>query len=328
MKAGVLTGIGGVENLGYISVETPIPQKDEMLLKVLYCGVNHLDFLIRKGKRPGVPSFPHVLGSEIVGVLPSGEIVAVYPWTFCGLCTQCKSGNEQICDKGGTLGRTRWGGYAEYVVVPKKNIIKIPKGLDLAAVCSIVLTGTTAFHLVRRANIPDKTSVLITGATGGVGTLIVKLLKHKKCTVICATSHKNKIPQLKKLGADYIVSIENMVSEVKTIIPNGVEYVIDIVGGETWSKALQVLGKNGTMVFCSTSKEEMGKVDIGNAFVKQLNILGSYGGNRNDLMEALFHFKKGIFKPVIDFVYPLKEVANAHQKMEKQKLFGKLLLKI
>lgn len=314
-----MSGIGGVEKLEYTSIDTPTSRKDEVLLKVLYCGVNHLDFLIREGKRSGIPSFPHVLGSEIVGEY-EGKIYAVYPWTFCGTCQQCKNGNERICDRGGTIGRTQRGGYAEFVVVPKKNLIKISNGLDLAAVCSIVLTGTTACHLVRRVNIPDKASVIITGATGGVGTLIVQLLKRKKCTVICVTSHKNKIPQLKKLGADYVVSIEKMVDEVK--------YAIDLVGGETWSKALQVLGKNGTLVFCSTSKEEMGSVDIGNAFAKQLNILGSYGGNRKDLMEALLLLEKGIFKPVIDSIYPLQDANKAQGKMEQQKLFGKIILAV
>ncbi len=319
MQAVVMTEIGGVEKLKYTTFTAPISQKDEVLVKVLYCGVNHLDILIRQGKRLGAKIFPHILGSEIVGEYNS-ELFAVYPWTFCGICEQCKNGNEQICDSGGTIGRNTWGGYAEYVVVPKKNLIKIPKGLDLSAVCAIVLTGTTAVHLVRRANIPNRSTVLVTGATGGLGTLVVQLLKHKKCTVIAVTSHANKIPELKKLGVDNAFLVEDMVGEM--------EYAVDLVGGNTWSKAIQALGKNGTLIFCSTSREEMGSVDIGNAFAKQLNILGSYGGDRKDMQEALLLFQKGIFRPVIDSVYELKDVKKAHEKMEKQKLFGKLLIKM
>ncbi len=347
MQAVVMTGIGGVEKLQYTSIDTPIPQKDEVLIKVLYCGINHLDLLILQGKRPGPKTFPHILGSEIVGETPSGDIVAVYPWTFCGKCSQCKTGNEQICDMGGTIGRTQWGGYAEYVCVPKKNIIRFSKtnvilasgvrpGSEddsgsstrmtdyewiLASLCSIVLTGTTVCHLIRRAHIPDKATVLVTGATGGVGTLVVQLLQQKKCTIIAATSHKNKIQFLKKLGVDSVVSIEKMTE-------TGVQYAIDLVGGDTWSKAIKTLEKNGTLVFCSTSKEEMGKVDIGNAFAKQLTILGVYGGNRKDLKTALDLLEKGIFQPVIDSTFPLKNANKEQEKMEKQEVFGKILLAV
>lgn len=323
-----MTGIGGVEKLQYISVETPIPQKDEVLLKVLYCGINHLDLLIRQGKRLGPTSFPHILGSEIVGETPNGEIVVVYPWTFCGKCNECKNDREQMCDTSGTIGRSQWGGYAEYVVAPKNNLVKIQKGLDLAIVCSVVLAGTTAHHLIRRAQIKDGSIVLVTGATGGVGTLVVQLLKQKKCTVIAATSHKNKVPQLKKLGADYVVLIENMFGEVKTIIPDGVEYAIDIVGGDTWAKALQVLGKNGTLVFCSTSKEEKGSVDIRETFAKELNILGSNGGTMKDFKEMLILLQKGVLQSVIDEVLPLQDAKKAHERMEKQDLFGKTILAV
>lgn len=323
-----MTGIGGIEKLDYTSVVTPVPQHDEVLLKILYCGINHLDLLIRKGKRTGPKIFPHILGSEIVGELASGELVAVYPWTFCGECEQCKNGNEQICDFGGTIGRTQWGGYAQYICIPNMNIIKIPSGVKPEEASSVVLAGTTACHLVRRANIADRSSVLVSGATGGVGTLVVQLLKHKKCKVITATSHENKIPLLKKLGIDHVVSVEKMVEETKALFPTGVQYAIDIIGGDTWSKAVDTLGRNGTLVFCSTSREEMGKVNIGNAFAKQLTILGVYGGNRKDLTAALDLLKKGVFQPVIDSVCPLKDVQKAHDKMEKQQVFGKMLLGI
>lgn len=315
----VMTGVGGVNKLEYRSVDNPVPKKDEALVKVLYCGINHLDLLIRLGKRSGPKQFPHILGSEIAGELSSGEIVAVYPWIFCGKCEQCKSGNEQMCNSGGTVGRNAWGGYAEYVAVPKRNLITISKQIAQKA-SAIILAGTTAHHLVRRGNIQDKATVLVTGATGGVGTLVIQLLKLKKCTVICATSHEKKISLLRKLGADRVVLVERMVEEVN--------YAIDLVGGDTWSKAVQTLGKNGTFTFCSTSKEEIGRLDIGNAFAKQLNILGSTGGNREDLQAVLQLVQKGVIKPVINAVFSLEDAKKAHERMEKQEVFGKMLLKV
>lgn len=335
MKAVVLTRLGGIDTLVYSDVEKPIVQENEALIKVLYCGVNHLDTLIRQGKRPGPTLFPHILGSEIVGEITSisdqkhfklGDKVAVYPWTFDETCKQCLSGNEQICEHMGTIGRTTWGGYAEYVNVPIQNLIAVSSDSNLADVCAITLTGTTAVHLLERSHIQDNSIVLITGATGGVGTLLIQLLKQKHCTIICSTSHANKIDQLKKLGAAYVISSIGIVPETKTIVPDGVDYAIDIVGGTTWSNVVETLGKNGTMVFCATSQEEMGQIAIGNAFSKQLNILGSYGGSRKHLQTAIELLQKGRFKPVIDSTFPLKDAATAHEKIDTQSLFGKILI--
>lgn len=326
MKAVVISGIGGVEKLEYVSIDTPKPKDDEVLLKVLYCGINHLDLLIREGKRPGPTSFPHILGSEIVGETLSREIVAVYPWTFCGKCEQCKKGREQMCDVGGTIGRTQFGGYAEYVTVPKKNIVKIPSGTKPKEACSVILAGATAHHLVQRADITDYSTVLVAGTTGGVGTLVIQLLKRKKCTIVCATSHTNKIPFLQKLGASHVVSTDKMVEEIKLLFPQGIKYAIDIVGGDIWSKVVETLGKNGTLAFCSTSKEEKGIVDIREAFAKELNILGSNGGTLKDFKEIMLLLQKGVLQPVIDSIYSIKDAAKAHEKMEKQRIFGKILL--
>lgn len=326
MKATVLTGTGGVEKLKFVEIDLVNPTGNEAQLKVLYCGLNHLDLLIRQGKRLGPKKFPHILGSEIVGETTLGKKVVVYPWSFCGSCKQCQAGFENICDFGGTVGRTNWGGYAQLTNVPKTNLIKIPKELDLEKVCASALAGTTAYHLVQRAKIKNKSIVLVTGATGGVGTIVLQLLKNKDCHIICASSHKNKAALLKELGADYIVSIKQ-ISDVTKFYPGGVDYVIDLVGGTVWSQAIEVLAKNGTIIFCATTLDELGQINIGSVFARQLNILGSYGGTIKDLKAVLQLLKKGVINPTVDSVYSLKDVARAHQKLESQKVFGKILIK-
>lgn len=337
MKATILTDIGDNNKLVFTEVKTPKILPEHAIVKVIYCGLNHVDILIRQGKRPGLKKFPHILGSEIVGEIAEiksqdndfkvGDNVAIYPWTFCGSCKQCKLGNENICDEGGTIGRTEWGGYAEYVLVPVRNLIKIPN-LPADKVCAVLLAGSTAFHLIERARIKDHSAVLVTGTTGGVGTIVIQLLKAKKCMIICVTSHPNKKDRLKKLGAKYVISTSNITQQIKKNYPNGIEYVIDIVGGSIWTETVKTLGKNGTIVFCSTSQEELGEIDIGAAFARQLNILGSYGGTRENLANVIKLFQKGIIDPVIDSIFPLKEAASAHQKIEDQKVFGKILLSV
>lgn len=338
MKAVLLTNIGISGNLIYKSIDTPQPAKDQVLIKVKYCGLNHLDLLIREGKRPGPKSFPHILGSEIVGEIKLvnskntavniGDTVAVYPWTFCGKCNECSKGYENICDQGGTLGRTCWGGYAEYVTASIHNLIKIPKSLSLDVVCASLLTATTAYHLLDRAKVKNSSTVLVTGATGGVGTFVIQLLKNRKCTVIAATSHKEKIKLLQALGVSEIVSTDKFKEQVRKIYPRGLDYVIDIMGGTVWSDAVELLTKNGTLVFCATTLDGLGTVNIGSAFSRQINILGSYGGSLQDLKEALILLKKGTINPVIDSVFPLPKAKDALEKLAGQKAFGKIILKI
>ncbi len=312
----------------YQSIDRPVPAANEALIKVKFCGLNHLDLLIQQGKRPGPKIFPHILGSEIVGTTAQGDNVIVYPWTFCGKCFQCKSGNENVCDNGGTIGRTKWGGYAEYTVVPAKNLIKIPKGLSLDQVCAATLAGTTAHHLIDRAKVKNNSSVLVAGSTGGVGTFVIQLLKNRDCKIICSTSHSSKKNLLKKLGVDHVVSTKRLAGEVRRIYPGGVNYVVDMIGGHIWSEGVRLLAKNGTMVYCATTIDETGTVDIGSAFSRQINILGSYGGRIKDLKNVLKLLKNKILQPCIDSIYPLRKAQEALKKLDKQKAFGKILLEI
>ena len=329
--------IGSLNNLRYTDIPIPEPDNNEMLIKVEYCGLNHLDLLIIEGKRLGPKTFPHILGSEFIGIIVKinskdrnfkiGDRVAVYPWTFCGKCEQCRRGNENICDNGGTFGRTRWGGFAEFVSVPVKNLVKIPSYLSSKLVSASVLSTITAYHMIKRANIKNHATVLVTGATGGVGTSAAQLLKERKCKVICATNHNSKVKKLKELGTDEVVKTNNLINEVKNISSNGVDYVIDIMGGNVWSKGIELLAKNGTMVFCSTTLDDPGSVNLASAFSRQTNILGSYGGTVNDLREVIKLLQKDTIKPVIDSIYPLEKTKEALYKFDQQKAFGKILIK-
>ncbi len=326
MRAAVINGVGNK----VIIRDVPVP-KGEVLIRVAYCGLNHLDLLIRDGKRLGPKSFPHILGSEISGTVEKsttpkfkrGDLVVVYPWTFCGKCVHCMQGNQQICDVGGTIGRTSQGGYAEFVAVPASNVLKIPSGVSLRDACAITLCGTTAVHLFSRIGNPRKGSVLITGASGGVGTIAVQLAKNNGCHVICTTASKKKGQLLMQLGAEMILSTSNFDTKLKRV-----DFCIDTMGGDVWTRAVNLLTKNGSMSFCGTTLDEPGYVPIGSAFARQINLYGSYGGSHADLLDALALLKKGSIKPVIDSTFSLEQVAAAQKKLEIMGAFGKILLQI
>ena len=133
---------------------------------------------------------------------------------------------------------------------------------------------------------------------------------------------------LKKLAIEHIVSTDELVADVKHLYPDGVDYVIDIVGGNVWSDAVEVLAKNGTMVFCASTLNQIGNVHISSAFSKQINILGSYGGSKEDLKVILRLLKNKILQPLIDSVYPLEKAQEALTRLNQQQVFGKVIIQI
>lgn len=328
MKAFVLRRTGTLDDLESAEFHFK-PNAKKVKIKVLYTGVNHLDLLIIEGKRQTNGKFPLILGSEIVGQnQENGEIAAIYPWTFCGKCTQCRNGNENICDSGGTYGRTENGGYAEYIAVDKKNLVKIPDNLDPKLISASTLSAITALHLIRRAKIPDQAEVLINGASGGVGTAAIQILKNKKCRIIASTANREKIEKLIKTGVNEVVLTKDLSESIKKISQNGLPFIIDLMGGRIWSESVELLAKNGTIVFCATTLEELGQVNIGKALNRQINILGSYGGTVKDLKKVIELIQKGIINPVIDSVFPLEKLPEALEKLREQKAFGKILIKV
>lgn len=327
MKAVVLLNKSGKYQLKLQELPKPVPKKGEALIRVKYCGVNHLDLLVLRKHRVGPKRFPHILGSEIVGEF-KGRTVTVYPWIFCGECKLCQSGFENICDYGGTIGRTSWGGFAEYAAVPIKNLIPLPKHLPLIDSCAIVLAGSTALHLLDRLKVTPNSTVFITGASGSVGTIVVQLLKRLGCKMVASTSSKDKKKLLLDLGVDYVVSTNEIPTQVFKHFPGGVDFAIDIVGGSIWSKTVETLAKNGSMAFCATSLNDPGEINIGSAFSKQLNIFGSYGGTIADLNKIFRLLKDGTIKPIVEAVYTLRDLELALVKLEKRQNFGKILIEI
>ena len=124
------------------------------------------------------------------------------------------------------------------------------------------------------------------------------------------------------------VNTKHMVNSLKEKFPEGIEYIVDAIGGKIWSESVQLLTKNGNMVFCATTLEENGQINIGQAFTRQINLMGSYGGYLSDLREIIKFVRTGAFNPIIDSVYPLDNTKEALLKLLNQKVFGKILIKV
>ena len=330
MKAIVIRKHGGPEVLSYEQISDPVSRKEDVLVKVNYCAVNHLDIWVRNGMADKKVSFPHILGCDISGTLleeftgfKKGDKVIVYP-AFDGKVSRVSFGII------GGFGKYR-GGYAELISVPKNNIIKKPEWLSDKEAAAINVSYLTAWNMLEKSRCKKGDTVLIWGANSGIGSAAILLAKAKGLKIITIASDKNKIKFAKKLGADFVIdrSIQDVTSEVLKVTDQvGVDAVIDHVGAKTWPVSLEVLKVKGRMIACGTTTGGEGMVNIRAFYSKEAQIIGAYLGSKSQLMSLHKFMKLKKIKPAIDSIFELKDAKLAHQKMEKSNQFGKILLHV
>lgn len=338
MKAAVLHEFGGPEVLRYEDVSDPQPRKDQVLIRVKACALNHLDLWVRKGL-PGV-KLPHILGSDVAGEIVEvggyvtgfqpGQRVLVAPMHFCNHCEQCLSGRQNLCREFTVLGNAVNGGNCELIAVPTANVIPIPDRLGFNEAASVPLVFLTAFHMLTgRAAIRPGQTVLVLGANSGVGIAAIQIAKLFNAIVIATAGDDRKIEKARKLGADYVINhYQQKIGDEARKITNkaGVDIVIEHVGAATWNESMKALKPGGTLVTCgATSGPEVG-FDLRFLFARQLALLGSYMGTMGELHEVLKLVFSGKLKPVVDSSFPLRDVRAAHEYLENSKMFGKVVL--
>ena len=338
MKAVRIHQFGGPEVLTYEDVPDPVPRHDQVLVRVRACALNHLDVWVRKGL-PGV-KLPHILGSDVAGeVVEAGDYVSGFktgqrvllaPMHFCGYCTQCVAGVQNQCRQFTALGNAVDGGNCELIAVPAANVIPIPDSLDFNQAASVPLVFLTAWHmLVGRAGIRLGQTVLVLGASSGVGIAAIQIAKLFHCRVITTAGDESKLEKGRQLGADYGINhYQQKISEEVRKITNkeGVDIVVEHVGAATWDESVKSLKSGGTLVTCGATTGPIVGIDLRHLFARQLSLLGSYMGTMAELHEVLKHVFAGRLKPVIDRVFPLSELRAAHEYLEKSQMFGKIVV--
>ena len=338
MEAVRIHEFGGPEVLRYEDVPDPEPSKDQVLIRVKACALNHLDLWVRKGI-PGVP-LPHILGSDIAGeVVESGEYVTGFkagqrvllaPMHFCNHCAQCTSGHQNLCPEFTCLGNAVDGGNCELIAAPAVNVIPIPDVLDFNQAASVPLVFTTAWHmLVTRAGIRPGQTVLVLGANSGVGIAAIQIAKLFNATVIATAGDERKMEKARELGADHVIDHykQKISTEVKKLTAKaGVDIVLEHVGAATWEESLKSMKPGATLVTCGATTGPQVGIDLRFLFARQWSLLGSYMGTMGELYEVLGHVFSGKLKPVVDRAFPLSEIRAAHEYMEKSRMFGKIVL--
>jgi len=338
MKAIRIHEFGGAEVLRYEDVPDPQLRKDQVLVRVKACAMNHLDLWVRKGL-PGV-RLPHILGSDIAGEivevgeyisdLRAGQRVLLAPMHFCSRCAKCTAGLQNQCREFTVLGNGVEGGNCELIAVPAVNVIPISGSLDFNQAASVPLVFLTAWHmLVGRAGVRPGQTVLVLGANSGVGIAGIQLAKMFQCTVITTAGDDSKMAKAHELGADHVINHyqQKISEEVRTITnKEGVDIVLEHVGPATWDESMRSLKPGGVLVTCGATTGPQVGFDLRFLFSRQLSILGSYMGTMGELHEVLKHVFSGKLKPVVDRTFPLKEARAAHEYLEKSAMFGKIVL--
>ena len=338
MKAVRIHEFGGPEVLKFEDVPEPALRKDHVLIRVKACALNHLDLWIRKGL-PGV-KLPHINGSDVSGDiaevgeyirdLKPGQRVLLAPMTFCGHCAECAAGRENFCPQFSVLGYLNDGGNAEFITIPRINVIPIPETLTYDKAASVPLVFLTAWHmLVERAQIKPGQLVLVLGAGSGVGSAAIQIAKLWGARVITTAGDETKLEKGRELGADYTINHykQKISEEVRKITARrGVDIVFEHVGAATWEESLKSLRPGGTLVTCGATTGSEVKIEIRFLFSRQLSYLGSYMGTMGDLHEVLKFVFNGTLKPVVDKSFPLREAGAAHEYLERSAQFGKVIL--
>lgn len=326
--------------LAYEDVPEPKIKTNEILLRVRAAALNHLDLWVRGGI-PGMKiSMPHILGSDIAGeVVEVGELcervqpgwrVLLSPGLSCRQCPQCVSGNDNQCRRYTMFGYAVDGGNAELMAAPEYSAIPIPGDMSFEEAAAVPLVFLTAWHmLLGRARLQPGEDVLVLSASSGVGSAAIQIAKLFHCRVIATAGGEAKRAKAKELGADFVVDHyeQDISAEVRKITARrGVDVVIEHVGAATWQKSLESVAPSGRVVTCGATTGYDAKVDLRFLFSRQLSLLGSFMGTMGELHQVLnFVFRKQL-RPVIDTVYPLREIRAAHERLERKEQFGKVIV--
>jgi len=341
MKAVRMHESGGADKLVYEDAPDPVIVANEVLVRVKACALNHLEVwstMMPPGSR--FPK-PRIAGSDVAGVVEvvgdavagveAGAKVMLQPGVSCGVCRACLSGRDNRCRSYGLLGQGVWdGGFAELVKAPAANVIPMPENLSFEEAASIPLVFVTAWHmLLSRAGLQRGETVLVNAVGSGVGIAAVQIAKLWGARVIASAGSDAKLEKAKALGADEGINYTtaDLAQEAQRLTDGrGVDVVFEHVGGDVFVKSVQALARNGRLVTCGATAGPGGSLNIMALFVREQAILGSFMGTKAELLQAIPYFQSGELRPVVDSVFPLRELGQAVAKMASRDVFGKIVV--
>ena len=340
MKAVKFTGTGGTDVIEYADVDRPEPGPEEVLVDVKAGALNHVDVWARRGLPGNDLSFPHTPGCDGAGVVEavgedveqfgSGDRVAVWPGVSCGTCEFCRRGEPSMCVEYALLGEHLPGVHAEYAAVPEENLVPVPDGVDWATAGAAPLVFGTAWRmLIERGDVTAGETVLVLGASGGVGHAAVQIADHAGATVFATGSSEAKLDAARDLGAEHAIDYEreDFADRVRELTDRrGVDVVVDHVGAATWQDSLRSLAKGGRVLTCGATTGPNPETSIDRIFWNQLQVIGSTMASPGALDRVLELVWDGTFEVDVRETLPMSETARGHELLEAREGFGKVVL--
>ena len=361
MTAVVLTGHGGFDKLAYrLDWPTPLPQPGEILIRVMACGLNNTDINTRTawysptvtmGTNEGGPAgsddvvndqgdwtgggidFPRIQGADIVGRVAAvgeglsdewlGARVMVDPWLR-------DWSNPMNRYQTGFAGSECDGGFAQYVAMPERQIYRIDSSWSDEELATFPCAYITAENMLTRARVSKGETLLITGASGGVGSALVQLAKRRGAVVL-ALAGASKVEQVKAVGADAVFprDIDDLSAAIAEVTgAPSIDVVADVVAGPIFETLLEALHRGGRYVTAGAIAGPIVKLDVRTLYLKDLELIGATVPTPEIFPTLLRYIEAQEIKPLLAKSYPLAEIRLAQQDFLDKKFVGKLVLSL
>jgi NADPH2:quinone reductase len=322
MKALICPSLGPAENLKVAEVDEPAPGDGEVLVEIAYAGLNFFDTLIIEGKYQLRPAPPFSPGGEF-----SGRVVALGPGAH----------GFEVGDP--VMGFCGYGACAERIAITTKRLARIPDGLNFQKAAGLsVAYGTSLHALKQRAEMKPGETLLVLGASGGVGLAAVEIGNAMGARVIAAASSDEKLAFARRYGASETINTaaEELRARLKDLAPKGVDVVYDPVGGALTEAALRSLAWKGRLLVIGFASGEIPKPPLNLALLKGCDIRGVYWGeftarepqaHRENLAQLMDWAKSGTISVHIYATHPLEDFRQAFEAIAKRQTLGKTLVR-
>jgi alcohol dehydrogenase len=323
MKAAVIEKQGGIENIVYRDFPDPKIGPDDILVRVKACGLNYFDVFVRRGM-PGLPvPMPWISGGDV-----AGEVAAfgadVKGWKVGDRCLVDPLTNE------GMMGEEVLGGFAEYCRVPQNFVIPLDQRLSFVEAATIPANyGTVYRMLFTNGDMQPNDLVLVLGASGGVGTATVQVVKANGGRVIACAGSDEKCAKLKELGADFTINYSNKDFSREAwgmTGKKGVDICVNFTGGDTWMPSIRTLKPHGKLLTCGATAGFDANTDIRYIWQREVKIIGSNGYTKEDVTRGMVDMAEGRLRKPEVRTFPLSKLGEAENLMEARDFFGKIVM--
>ncbi|QGK70439.1 zinc-binding dehydrogenase [Allosaccharopolyspora coralli] len=319
MRAIRITELNGPDSVDLAEVEAPTPNPDEVMIEVRAAGVTFPDVLMTRGEYQLKPDPPFVPGSEVAGVVRSAP----------------ESADVQVGQRVAAF--TGIGGFADLATAPPTNVFALPENVSFTEAAGLPMNYLTVqFALSRRGRLNPGETVLVHGASGGVGTAAVQMARAMGARVIAVVSQESKAESARSAGAEHVVLADGFRDAVAELVgPRGTDIVVDPVGGDRFTDSLRCLGPEGRLLVIGFTGGEIPTVKVNRLLLNNLDVVGvgwgAFWRSRPDYLphqwqELLPHLESGALRPLLGPTYSLTDAGRALRELDERRATGKVVL--